>query len=532
MSALTGTGTLLRLALRRDRVLMPVWIGTFAGMVTFSAAATIDLYPTEASRVQAAEGLNAAPALVAFYGRVYSPSIGSLSLIKMSGIGAVLLAILAFMLVVRHTRAEEEAGRLELVGAAAVGRSAALTAGLAVGVGTSLAIGVSAAVGLIAVGLPPEGSFAFGLAWATTGCAFAAVGAFSAQLTASGRAASGIAALVLGGAYLLRAAGDAGGGDEVLWLSWLSPIGWSQQVRPFAQERWPVLLLLTGFAVVVTVVAYALSARRDLGAGLLADRPGAAVAPRSLSGVYGLAWRLQRGTAIAWACAVALLGAIVGSITSSIGDIIDDPRAQEFITDLGGTRVLTDAYLALELGMIGSIVCVYAMQATMRLRTEETSWRADAVLGTATARIRWLGSHTLLGIAGGGVLVMLGGLASGIGYALAIGDGSAVPDVLLGAAVQVPAICVMVGLVVAVFGWVPRWTTGTWGALVAFLLIGEFGPLFDLPGWVMDLSPFAHVPRIPGGDLDVASLAGLVVAAAALGAAGAVGTHRRDVRIG
>ena len=72
-----------------------------------------------------------------------------------------------------------------------------------------------------------------------------------------------------------------------------------------------------------------------------------------------------------------------------VGDIIDDPRAQEFITDLGGTRVLTDAYLALELGMIGSIVCVYAMQATMRLRTEETSWRADAVLGTATARIRW-----------------------------------------------------------------------------------------------------------------------------------------------
>lgn len=532
MSTLTGTGAMLRLALRRDRVLMPVWIATFAGMVTFSAAATIDLYPTEASRVQAAEGLNAAPALVAFYGRVYSPSVGSLSLIKMSGLGAVMLAILAFMLVVRHTRAEEEAGRLELISGAAIGRSAALTAGLAVGIAASLAIGTLAAVGLIAVGLPREGSFAFGLAWAATGCAFAAVGAFSAQLTSSGRAASGIAALALGGAYLLRAAGDASGGGDVLWLSWLSPIGWSQQVRPFAHERWAVLLLLIAFAILMTTAAYVLASRRDLGAGLLADRPGAAVAPRSLSGVYGLAWRLQRGTALAWACAVALLGAIVGSITSSIGDIIDNPRAQEFITELGGTRVLTDAYLALELGMIGSIVTVYGMQATMRLRTEETAWRGDVVLATATARIRWLGSHSLLAIAGASALVMLGGLASGVGYALAIGDRSALPDVLLGAAVQIPAICVMVGLVVAVFGWVPRWTTATWGLLVAFLLLGEFGPLFDPPRWVMDLSPFAHVPRIPGGSLDVVSVVGLLAVAAVLGAIGLAGVHRRDLRIG
>lgn len=93
------------------------------------------------------------------------------------------------------------------------------------------------ALGLIATGLAAAGSAAFGLAWAATGCAFTAVGALSAQLTPGGRTATGIAASFLGLAYILRAIGDAAGHDDAIWLSWLSPIGWSQQVRPFAHER-------------------------------------------------------------------------------------------------------------------------------------------------------------------------------------------------------------------------------------------------------------------------------------------------------
>jgi ABC-2 type transport system permease protein len=529
MNAYAGTGSLVGLALRRDRILLPAWVLTFAGMVTFSAAATIGLYPTEASRIQAAEGLNAAPTLVAFYGRVYSPSVGALSLIKMSGLGAVMLAVLAFMIVVRHTRAEEEAGRLELVGAAAVGRSAPLTAALAVGIGTSITIGVLSSVGLMTVGLPPEGSLAFGLAWATTGSAFAAVGALSAQLTTGGRAASGIAALVLGGAYILRAVGDAAGDHDALWISWLSPIGWSQQVRPFAQERWPVLLLLIVFAAAMVFAAFALSARRDLGAGLLADRPGPAVAAPWLSGPFGLAWRLQRGTLLAWASAVAIVGAVVGSIVTNIGDIIDNPEAEDFIATLGGTRVLTDAFLALELGMIGSIVSVYGMQAAIRLRTEEQAWRADLMLSTATGRVRWLASHAVLAAAATAGVLLLGGLAAGLGHAASLGDASVVTGALAGAAVQIPAAFVMIGIVVAAFGLAPRLTTATWGVLVAFLLIGEFGPLFELPGWVMNLSPFAHVPRIPGDDVEAGPLIGLTLVAVALAAAGAIGFRRRDV---
>jgi ABC-2 type transport system permease protein len=114
------------------------------------------------------------------------------------------------MLVLRHTRAEEEAGRLELLGATEVGRTAPLTAAIVVAVGTSLAIAALSTLGLFATGLPARGSIAFGLAWAATGAAFTAVGALAAQLTTGGRAATGGRG-VLRLVYVLRAAGDTAG---------------------------------------------------------------------------------------------------------------------------------------------------------------------------------------------------------------------------------------------------------------------------------------------------------------------------------
>jgi ABC-2 type transport system permease protein len=379
--------------------------------------------------------------------------------------------------------------------------------------------------------LPVAGSVAFGLAWAATGCAFSAVGAFAAQLTTGGRTASGIAAAFLGIVYMVRAVGDASsaGGGGASWLSWLSPIGWDQQVRPFADERWPVLLLLVVFAVLTTFGAYALAARRDLGAGLLADRPGPGTASARLSSPLGLSWRLQRGTFIAWLAALLLGGAIVGSIASQVSGMLNTPQAKEMIVKLGGTRGLTDAYLALELAAFGSIISIFGMQTAMRLRSEEVAMRAEAVLSTAVGRVRWLAGYTTIALVGTAGLIVMGGVASGAGHAAQIGDASQIGRLAGDAAVQIPAAFVMVGVVVAVFGFVPRWTTATWGVLVAFILLGEFGSLFNLPEWVMKLSPFAASPQMPGGDLHAMTLLVLLAIAAALIGAGAFGFSRRDI---
>ncbi len=525
-----GTGTLLRLALRLDRVVASVWIVLFVVMAASSSSAAQDLYTTLESRVRAANAVNDTPAMVALYGRVFDPtSLGAVSLIKLGAMGAALVALVAIFTVVRHTRAEEEAGRLELLGATVVGRYAALTAALLMAVGTSLVLALLTGLSLIGTGLPASGALAFGLSWAGAGIAFAAVGALAAQVTEGARTARSLAAAVLAGAYLLRAAGDASGADTSNWLSWLSPIGWAQQVRPFAGDRWWVLGYLVVFAALVSAAAYVLVARRDHGAGLLAQKPGRANASRSLSSPLALAVRLQRGGVVGWLVGMALGGLVLGSIASQVGEFVDTPQARAMVMKLGGERGLIDAFLSAEMGILAVIVSAYGISAVMRLRSEETALRAEPILATRISRLSWASSHIVVALAGSTLLMAAVGLFGGFAHGAASGDMGEMGRVLVAAVVQLPAVWVLTGVTVAVFGLAPGLAMAGWGALVVFLLLGQLGPIFELPQWLMDLSPFTHSPRLPGGELAATPLVALTLVAAALVAVGLAGFRRRDI---
>ncbi len=530
MSDLVGTLPLVRLALRRDRLLLPVWIAVFVVTAASSASAAAGLYPTLESRVSAADGLNASTALVALYGRIYDPtSIGALAMFKLSGLGAALVAVLATITVVRHTRAEEEAGRLELLGATVVGRQAALAAALVVATGTNLVLGALTALALVIVGLPAAGSVAFGLAWAGAGIAFAAVAAVAAQLTTGARAAIAATGALLAATYVVRAVGDAADTGRLGWISWLSLIGWTQQVRPFAGDRWAVLVLLLAFTALAVATAHTLLANRDLGAGLLADRPGRASASSRLRSSLGLAWRLQRPLLLGWAAGFLLLGAVLGGIAANVGDLLDSPQAADLIRSLGGEKTLSDAYLAAEMGFVGVFTAVFAVQAVTRLRAEETSIHAEALLATAVGRARWAGGHLSVAVLGSAGLLVTAGLSAGIAHAAQTGDAAQVGRVLAAALVQLPATVLFAGIALAAFGVAPRFSSLAWAALVGALLLGELGPLFDLDQRVLDLSPFAHVPKLPGGDLAVVPVVALLAVGATLVAVGLVALRHRDI---
>jgi len=372
-----------------------------------------------------------------------------------------------------------------------------------------------------------SGAFAFGLSWAGAGIAFAAVGALAAQVTESARAARGIAAAVLAGAYLLRAAGDAS--STSTWLSWLSPVGWAQQVRPFAGDRWWVLLYLLFFAALVSVGAYLLVARRDHGAGLLAHRPGRPAATAALSSPLALAARLQRGGLIGWLVGMALGGLVVGSIASQVGEFLDSDSAKDMIMKLGGERGLIDAFLSAEMGILAVVVAAYGISTAMRLRAEETALRAEPILATRVSRLRYAASHIVVAIVGSTLLLLTMGVFAGFAHGAAGGDMSVFGRVLGAALVHLPAVWVLTGITVLVFGFAPGLIMAGWGALVVFLLLGQLGPIFELPQWAMDISPFTHTPKLPGGEFSVTPLVWLTLVAAALTAAGLAGFRRRDI---
>jgi ABC-2 type transport system permease protein len=502
-------------------------------MAGSSASATVELYPTVESRIQAAGGMNGTPSLVALYGKVYDPaSLGALAMWKLSGFGAALVAILAIITVIRHTRGEEENGRLELVGSTVVGRHATLTAAMLLALAMNLTLALLTAVTLTAAGLPAAGSVAFGLAWGATGLAFSGVAAVAAQLSESARSAISLSAALLAVTYALRAIGDTARPGGPTWASWLSPIGWEQQTRAFAQERWWVLLLLVGFAAVTTAGGYLLAGRRDLGAGLLPDRPGPAQGGRLLGSPLGLAWRLQRGTLYGWLVGFVLLGFVVGNIATNLGSMLDSPQAQDLIRRLGGQTGLTDAFLAAELGFSGVFASAYGIQAAARLRAEEEARRAEPLLACGVGRITWVLSHLLVALGGTLLLLVAAGVSAGVSYASSTDDVGQVGRVVAAALVQVPAAWVLTGIVVALFGLAPRAVVAGWAALVAFLLIGELGPLLELDPRVMNLSPFAHAPRLPGTPWRPGPLLWLLLVAGALVGAGLVGSRRRDIGSG
>jgi ABC-2 type transport system permease protein len=525
---MAGTGQLLRMAVRRDRILLPAWVLVFVVVAASSAAAVEGLYPSVQDRVSAAEAVNGTPALVAIYGPVYDVrSLGALAFFKLIVFGAALVGLLCALLVIRHTRADEELGRTELVASGAVGRHAPLVAAVLVGAIAAFSIGVLTAAICAAAGLETSGCVAVGVVWAGSGLAFTGVGAVAAQLTASARAARGIAVTVLLTAYVLRAVADV---SDAGWLTWLSPLGWAQQVRPFAGDRFLLLVPLVVFAVGAVGVAMVLQERRDLGSGLVAARPGPAEG--SVGTAIGLAVRLHRATLAGWTVGVFLLGLLVGSLVTHLGGFFDSPQVREFIESMGGKGAVADAFVSTELGFAALAIGGYALSALSRMRAEESTGHIENVLATGTGRVAWMAGHVVLTLVAAGWLTLVTGIGIGVAHAAQTGNGPDLATDVTAALVRVPAIWVIAGVGALLFGLAGRLTAYSWAILVACVVVGEFGKVMGLPGWTDDLSPYSHVPALPAVEFEAAPLVWLLVVAAALTAAGLFAFRRRDVAAG
>ncbi|MEN0136097.1 MAG: anibiotic ABC transporter [Rhodococcus sp. (in: high G+C Gram-positive bacteria)] len=535
-----GTPRLVRLALRRDRVQLPVWLLALAALQAFSASSVLGLYPTEPDLRSFAMATAASPVALATNGLVSGYSAGAVLACQIVMPMSLAACLMTTLLVVRHTRQNEETGRAELVEAAVVGRKALLTAALVVAVGANLVLALLNVVVLVAAGLPLDGSVALGAAVAGAGIAFAAIAAVTAQVTDSARTANGLAGAALGVAFLLRAVGDmtgtvTEGGTRVIsgWPTWLSPIGWAEQVRPYDDNAWWVLALPVVFALVVGSAGFALTEHRDVGSGLVPTRPGPARASRSLPTAIGSAWRIQRMILFWWAFGIAVLAVVYGAIADQIDDFLGEgQQVADMMEQLGGgTTDMVDAYFAAIFGIMAIAVAGYAVQALLRMRGEESAGRLEPVLATAVSRPRWILAHVGLVTAGIVVLQALTGAATGLAYGLVTEDVPGKVGNLTGAAlVFVPAILVVAALAVLAFGAVPVWSAGlSWGVLALCLIFGFLGSLLGLPQTVRDLSPFTHVPALPAAEVTAAPLVWLTLVAVVAGAVGVALFRRRDL---
>ncbi len=525
MNAFAGTGALARFILRRERVALPIWVLVITLFVVGTAVGLGSLYATPDARAAFAAQINATLGEVALLGPVHAPDLGGLVAWRVGTGGAFLTAVMTLLTVLRHTRAEEDGGRRELLGAAPVGRLAPLAAVLLVTLGANLAFALLATVGLVAQGLSLAGSALLTLSLAGVGWVTAGLAAIAGQLAGSTRSTGTLVGSLLGIFYAIRIIGDARG---LTWPVWASPFGWVREGRAFAQERWWVLLLPLLLTAFLVGLALALQARRDLGAALLPARSGRATTAPALRSPLALAWRLQGGLILAWGAVYLLVGLMLGWLAPAAGAQLQGsaPLVQAF----GGARP-GDALFTIGLSLLGGEgLAVYALLAALRPHGEETSGLADPLLAAPVTRARWLGGHLLIALLGSAAVLAAFGLGAGLGYGLSLGDvAGQLPRLLAAALAYAPAAWVLVGLAALLTGLWPRLGALAWVALGAFLAIDLLTELSRVGAAVQDLSPFAHVPRllVPGAPLG--GLAWLSVTAALLLFLGVLAWRRRDI---
>ncbi|MGA8245430.1 MAG: ABC transporter permease [Nocardioides sp.] len=489
---MTGLTGLTRFSLRRSRLLVLVWTAVLVLVAFASAAASKTLYASGADVVAAARALNSSPALVALYGPILDEhSLGELSMTKMTVTYATFLMAFAVTLVRRHTRVEEESGRAELLGGLAVAQSTPLVSAVLLAVLGSGLISLLAALADIAGGLPVAGSLWFGASWLGLGLVGTGIGAVAAQLSASARTSGTISAGTIAVLFVLRAVGDT---TSASWLSWLSPLGWSTQLRAWSHPRGWVLLLDLGLAVVLVAVAVLLRRRRDLGSGLLPERPGPATGSPRLADALALNVRVHATSLAVWTVACAVMGALLAAIVPNIGSLIDSAGARAMFERLGGVGALQQTLVAALVSVGAVVISCFAVGVIAHGGGEEHDGRTEEVLATATERSAAFLAVGVVAIAGIGWLLLVTGLSMAVG---ASGSQVSFGGTLAAALVQLPAVGVVAGLALCALAEGSRYAALGWAFVVGFFLVGPVAEMLNLPGWVAGLSPYSHVSKVP-----------------------------------
>lgn len=519
-SSWTGTGHLIRLALRRDRVRLSIWIGALALTMVYAPNAIKLAYPEEAQR-QARVDLLKTPAGMMLGGPMFGGNETELGAMMANELMLTLIiatSILAILTVIRHTRAEEEGGAAELVLAAPVGRYARTAAALTVVVGVNAVLAVTMTAAMAASGFRVIDSAGMCLGVTAVATVFGAVAAVTAQMWRAARGATGAAMATLALAALIRGIGDVIDNSGSA-LSWFSPIAWAQQMRPFVDLRWWPIALLVALTVGLIALAAALAVRRQYDDGTIAatgERPAA----RPVRGVFGLHLTLQRGQTIGWSAGLFVAGLAFGSMTKSL---LDAAEGNELIARVISTQGTDGVYTTMT-QFLAAAASAYVVSAVLRVYADEQSGLGEAVLGGAVSRWRWLLTAVAAAVLGAAVLMFFAGLGNGLGAGITVGDPPTVLRLTLAGLAFVPALAVLAGvaaLAVALRqGWI-GWLAVTFVVMALYL-----GALLRLPRWLIDLSPVGRTTA----PVDVPVVAMVVMAAAAIGLALTAGAiyRRRD----
>lgn len=508
---MAGLWTMIRLILRRDRVKLPAWASAIVVSLVVMVPLLRDMYGDEESLQVMYATFVANPAGLFMTGPMDEPTFGAFFTLETLIWWGVAIAFFNTLLVVRHTRHNEEIGAQELLLSGQVRRSTSLVAVLIVALGVNILMTFAVGAGLEMTSPPwsNEQSWLYALTLGVFGVVWAAIAAVVVQLVESGRGANGLLAGLIGVSFVVRGIGDflgeigASGVHQAHWASIFSPFGWMQAARPLTENEWSALLLPLIVAVLASIFGFVLLARRDVGAGLLPNRKGKQRASRLLGSTVGLSIYLQKGIFIGWLIAVLAMVGTIGILVPQMSDVYSNSdEMRQMIESIGGAGAMVPTFLSAMMSIVSLMVFGYVVHGLSRLRSEEASGHLESLLATKLSRLSWSGMHFVIVAIGGTSMLALTGLVLALCVnsmtELTIG----VWEYMLAGLSYTPVMLVFMAIYVLLFGLLPRIAGGvTWSyfGFVAFAL--WLGPIIGLNQWINNFSVMEHVASPPSEDI-------------------------------
>lgn len=520
----SGVGINLRVQWRTGWKALLAWVVGLFAVVLLTASSLTSLYDTP-EKLQEYAKTSGTPALRMLNGAVAGiDTLGGALVNELGFVVAFAVPLLAIALTGRGTRREEEAGRLELLLSTRMGRQAPLVAAVLLALAALLALSALTTLTFVMVDADTLGSVLYGADLFAFGAFFVGLTAVLAQAFGHQRSVWAASLGLVLASYVVRGVGAV---DDT-WVVWLSPHGWYDEAAPFGDPQVLPFVLCAVTTLGLLTLALGLSARRDVGGSLLAARTGPHRASSGLRTPFGLALREHRGTTLGWALLVGILLATYGSLAQTVIDAFEgNPDLEQYLA--AGEEGVLDPMMAMFVLMLSLLVAGYVLQSLGSLRKEEVSGRLELQLSEARGRVAWLAPHLVVVAIGTLIVTAVGALALGLTTAASLGDSSWVGTLLGAAAAHLPAMLLLAGISLALFGWLPRAQPAVWALFAIAGVLAYMGPSLDLPGWMIDWSPFGLVGNVPAEDVDVIGSLVAGVGGLALVTLGVLGLTRRDI---
>jgi ABC-2 type transport system permease protein len=519
---------LVRRSVRDARTRTLAFVYLFAAYAYIQPVGFRHSYPTEAERIAFAHSFGSNKGLRLIYGQPFDvTTVTGYTAWRVGGTLAIAAAIFGVLAAVRALRADEDTGRMELVLSAPVGRRTTYRAAVAA-MGTGVAaLWAAEFVGFVAGRLPVAGSAYLALATASVAAVFVGVGAVASQIAPSRRIATGLGLTVAGAALLLRVVADTTNSG---WLRWATPLGWAEEMRPFAGAQPLALLAPAAATLLLLALAWRLAAERDIGTGLLHARDTSPPRLALLSSPAAQALRASAGTLTAWTGGIAVFAVILGVVSESVTSADISENVQRQISKLGSGNIATPTgYLAFIFIFFILAVSLFVCVQIGATRNEEEEQRLETLLSVPVGRARWLCGRLALAVAGAALLSLTAGLGSWAGAASA-GTDVSVADMLQAGANCMPVSLLFLGLAALAYAVVPRASAGIAYGLVTVAFLWELvGSIAGVPKGLVDVTPFAHVGLVPTQAFRVVAAAVMVGVGAAAAAAAIALFRRRDL---